>query len=102
MTIIAQPPKIKYLTNKDLLREIHLSKNTYCSFTLPEYSEYDLIVVNLAKINVRTVAEAKRNRAIKMAKQAHEVAVIAGGKKISIKEFEVDYRKVQKQDLVFR
>ena len=102
MTIIAQPPKIKYLTNKDLLREIHLSKNTYCSFTLPEYSEYDLIVVNLAKINVRTVAEAKRNRAIKMAKQAHEAAVIAGGKKISIKEFEVDYRKVQKQDLVFR
>ena len=102
MTIIAQPPKIKYLTNKDLLREIHLSKNTYCSFTLPEYSEYDLIVVNLAKINVRTVAEAKRNRAVKMAKQAHEAAVIAGGKKISIKEFEVDYRKVQKQDLVFR
>ena len=102
MTIIAQPPKIKYLTNKDLLREIHLSKNTYCSFTLPEYSEYDLIVANLAKINVRTVAEAKRNRAVKMAKQAHEAAVIAGGKKISIKEFEVDYRKVQKQDLVFR
>ena len=102
MTIIAQPPKIKYLTNKDLLREIHLSKNTYCSFTLPEYSEYDLIVANLAKINVRTVAEAKRNRAVKMAKQAHEAAVISGGKKISIKEFEVDYRKVQKQDLVFR
>jgi hypothetical protein len=102
MTIIAQPPKIKYLTNKDLLREIHLSKNTYCSFTLPEFSEYDLIVASLAKINVRTVAEAKRNRAVKMAKQAHEAAVIAGGKKISIKEFEVDYRKVQKQDLVFR
>ena len=81
MTIISQPPKIKYLTNKDLLREIHLSKNTYCSFTSPEYSEYDLILPNVSKINVRTVAEAKRNKAIKLGKQAHELAVITGGKK---------------------
>jgi hypothetical protein len=60
MTIVSQPPKIKYLTNKDLLREIHLSKNTYCTFLLPEYGEYDLIIPNLSKINIRTVAEAKR------------------------------------------
>ena len=99
MTII---PKIKYLTNKDLLREIHLSKNTYCSFTDPAYSEYDLIVPNLEKLNIRTIAEAKRNRASKMSKAAHESAVTAAGKKMPAKEFEVDYRKVQKQDLVFR
>ena len=99
MTII---PKIKYLTNKDLLREIHLSKNTYCSFTDPTYSEYDLIVPNLEKLNIRTIAEAKRNRAAKMSKAAHESAVTAAGKKMPAKEFEVDYRKVQKQDLVFR
>ena len=95
-------PKIKYLTNKDLLREIHLSKNTYCSFTDPAYEEYDLIVTTLDKLNIRTIAEAKRNRASKMAKAAHEAAVYAAGKKMPAKEFEVDYRKVQKQDLVFR
>ena len=99
MTIV---PKIKYLTNKDLLREIHLSKNTYCSFTDPAYGEYDLIVTTLDKLNIRTIAEAKRNRASKMAKAAHEAAVYAAGKKMPAKEFEVDYRKVQKQDLVFR
>jgi hypothetical protein len=99
LTII---PKIKYLTNKDLLREIHLSKNTYCSFTDPAYGEYDLIVTNLEKLNIRTIAEAKRNRASKMSKAAHEAAVLAAGKKMPAKEFEVDYRKVQKQDLVFR
>ena len=99
MTIV---PKIKYLTNKDLLREIHLSKNTYCSFTDPAYGEYDLIVTNLEKLNIRTIAEAKRNRAAKMAKAAHESAVAAAGKKMPAKEFEVDYRKVLKQDLVFR
>ena len=91
MTIV---PKIKYLTNKDLLREIHLSKNTYCSFTDPAYSEYDLIVTTLEKLNIRTIAEAKRNRASKMAKAAHEAAVAAAGKKMPAKEFEVDYRKV--------
>ena len=96
------PPKIKYLTNKDLLREIHLSKNTYCSFTKQEYSEYDLIVTSLEKINVRTIAEAKRNRAAKLSKKAHEAAVLAEGKKLSAKDFEIDYKKVAKQDVVFR
>jgi hypothetical protein len=95
-------PKIKYLTNKDLLKEIHRSKNTYCSFQAPEYSEYDLIIPSLDKLNIRTIAEAKRNRAIKLGKQAHEAAVLAGGKKLSAKEFEVDYKKMLKTDLIFR
>jgi hypothetical protein len=95
---MTQPPKIKYLTNKDLLREIHLSKNTYCTFTKPEYHEYDIIVPSLEKINIRTVAEAKRNRASKMTKEAYAAAE----KKKSLKECEVDYKKVNKQDLVFR
>jgi hypothetical protein len=95
-------PKIKYLTNKDLLKEIHRSKNTYCSFTAPEYSDYDLIVPTLEKVNIRTVAEAKRNRASRLSKQAHEAAVIAGGKKLPAKEFEIDYKKIDKKDVVFR
>ena len=95
-------PKIKYLTNKDLLREIHLSKNTYCSYTKSEYSDYDLIVNSLEKINIRTIAEAKRNRASRLSKQAHEAAVAAGGKKLPAKDFEIDYKKINKHDLVFR
>ena len=86
--MITQPPKIKYLTNKDLLREIHLSKATYSSYTQPEYSEYDLILPNVSKINVRTIAEAKRNRATKLSKKAHETAILVGGKKLPAKEFE--------------
>ena len=99
---ITSPPKIKYLTNKDLLREIHLSKNTYCSFTQPEFSEYDLILPNLSKINIRSIAEAKRNRAARLSKEAHEAAVIAGGKKLPAKDFEIDYKKIAKTDVVFR
>jgi hypothetical protein len=95
-------PKIKYLTNKDLLREIHLSKNTYCSFAAPEYSEYDLILPSLEKINVRTIAAAKKNRAARLSKQAHEAAVLAGNKKLPAKDFEIDYKKINKGDVVFR
>jgi hypothetical protein len=102
MTIITTVPKIKYLTNKDLLREIHLSKNTYCSFTAPEFSEYDLIIPNLSKINIRTIAEAKRNQASRLSKGAHAAAVLAGGKKLPAKEFEIDYKKIAKTDVVFR
>jgi len=97
-----QPPKIKYLTNKDLLREIHLSKITYCSFSKPEFSEYDIIVTNLEKINIRTIAEAKRVRATRQAKQNYEAAQTQGNKKISLKDFEIDYKKISKQDVVFR
>jgi hypothetical protein len=96
------PTKIKYLTNKDLLREIHLSKNTYCSYTDPNYSDYDLIVSSLDKINIRTIAEAKRNRASKLSKGAHEAAVAQAGKKMPAKDFEIDYKKIDKQDVVFR
>jgi hypothetical protein len=100
--MIITQPKVKYLTNKDLLREIHLSKNTFCSFTKPEYSEYDLILTSLDKINIRTIAEAKRARAAKLSKQAHEAAMAATGKKTPAKEFEVDYKKVAKDHVVFR
>ena len=94
--------KIKYLTNKDLLAEIHRSKNTFCSYVDPEYHQYDVILPSLEKINIRTIAEAKRNRAARLSKEAHAAAVEAAGKKIPAKQFEVDYRKMEKQDLIFR
>ena len=96
------PPKIKYLTNKDLLKEIHLSKNTYCSFTKPEYSDYDLIVTSLDKLNIRTIAEAKRNRATKLSKRAYEEAQKTSTKKVSPRDYDIDYKKIDKHDLVFR
>jgi hypothetical protein len=98
---MTQPPKIKYLTNKDLLKEIHLSKNTFCSFTKNEYHEYDLIVSSLEKINIRTVAEAKRNRAAKLGKLNYQQALLTD-KKVSAKDFEIDYKKIPKTDLIFR
>jgi hypothetical protein len=93
--------KVNYLNNKDLLAEIHKSKCSYCSFTKPEYHQYDLILPSLEKVNVRTIAEAKRNRAKRLSQQAYEIAK-AENPKVKLAEFEVDYKKINKEDLVFR
>lgn len=93
--------KINYLNNKDLLEEIHLSKNTYCSFAQPEYHRYDIILPSLEKINIRTIAEAKRNKAKRLSQQAYELRK-AAGEKIKQADCETDYRKILKQELVFR
>jgi hypothetical protein len=93
--------KVNYLNNKDLLSEIHKSKNTYCSFVKPEYHQYDLILPSIEKINIRTVAEAKRVKAKRLQQQAFEAAK-ATNIKVKVAEFEIDYKKIEKNDLVFR
>jgi hypothetical protein len=94
--------KVKYLNNKDLLAEIHKSKVTFSSFTKPEYSQHDIILTSLDKINIRTVAEAKRNRAKRLGIIAFNQARESGDKKIKLAEVTPDYKTIQKIDLVFR
>jgi hypothetical protein len=43
--------KANYLNNKDILKEIHKSKTTYCTYTQPEYADYDIILTDLKQIN---------------------------------------------------
>ena len=43
MSLPSRKP-VNYLNNKDILKEIHESKNAYCYFTKPEYHRYDFIV----------------------------------------------------------
>lgn len=93
--------KVNYLNNKDLLEEIHKSKTSYCSFTASEYSTYDLIVKNIDAINIRTVAQAKRNKAKRLTQIEYEKRK-AADPKTKLSECEIDYRKVDKDDLIFR
>ena len=98
MTVQKRTP---YLTNKDLLKEIHKSKNTYCSYLTPEDHQYDLILPSLTKINQKTIAEAKRARADRIAKQAWEQAQLSGVK-TKLDDHAVDWKKIPKTELVFR
>jgi hypothetical protein len=81
------PAKTNYLNNRDILKEIHLSKNTYCSYRDPVNDhQYDIILPTVEKINQRTIAEARRNRADRLKREG----VI------------VDPKKIPNTDLVFR
>jgi hypothetical protein len=93
--------KVNYLNNRDLLAEIHKSKCTYSSFTKPEYHRYDLILAGLEKINIRTIAEAKRSRAKRLSYELYE-AEKKQDSKVKQAEFEIDYKKIEKTDLIFR
>lgn len=75
MTITIKKP-VNYLNNKDILKEIHLSKNSYCSFSKPEYNQYDFIVDYLdnssLEVNLEytsresTIQKARENHALKL------------------------------------
>ena len=93
--------KVNYLNNKDMLLEIHRSKATFCSYIAPEHADYDIILPSVDKINIRTIAEAKRNKAKLQGSRAYEAAK-ASGKKVKMAEFSVDYRKIEKNELIFR
>jgi hypothetical protein len=81
------PAKVNYLNNRDILKEIHLSKNTYCSYRDPVLDhQYDIILPTVEKINQRTIAEARRNRADRLKREGTIV----------------DPKKIPNTDLVFR
>jgi len=84
-----------------MLLEIHRSKSSYCSFTKPEYHQYDIILPSIDKINIRSIAEAKRNQAKRIG-DAEYARRKAAGEKVKQADCEVDYKKIQKTDLIFR
>jgi len=102
MTIGLMPRKTKYLNNRDLLAEIHRSKCSYSSFEKPEYGQHDIILTNLDKINIRTVADAKRAKAKRLGLQAFAAARMSGDKKIKLSECTADYKTIAKTDIVIR
>jgi hypothetical protein len=91
-----------YLNNKDILKEIHKSKLTYCSFTKAEYGEYDMIVADVKKINKKNVLEARRARAERLSKLAQEADFAATGVKKKADEFEIKLKDIADTDVVFR
>ena len=94
--------RVKYLNNRDLLAQIHASKNTYCSYVSPDDAQFDLIVPSLKKINANAIAMARKAKAKRLTQEAWEQAKDAGLKKIKLLDYTVSPRKINKTDLVFR
>ena len=93
---MAGPKKINYLNNKDILKEIHTSKNSYCSFVDPEYHRYDLIIDKPDSDIITSLTYAAKPAQIKTAKEvrATRLSIDAGEK--------LDPKKIPTTDLIFR
>ena len=100
------PIKVKnYLNNKDILKEIHKSKNTYCTYLDPSYADYDMILLDVAKINKKNILEARRLRADRLTRAAFDLANADGTAKANkkkLEDFEVKLKEVAAEDVVFR
>jgi len=87
-TITRATPKTNYLNNRDILKEIHLSKKNYCAFRDPDLDhQYDIILPSVSKINQKSTAEARRNRADRIKRETGEI---------------IDPKKIPNTDIVFR
>jgi len=51
--------KINYLSNKELLSEIHKSKKTYCSYVLEEHANCDHIVDNVKEVTDELIEQVR-------------------------------------------
>jgi hypothetical protein len=97
MSIPTRKP-VNYLNNKDILKEIHSSKNAYCSFLTPEDHRYDYIVdMPLATIE-ESLAHAAKPEVIQEAKETRATRLsIEAGEKDSVSPDSIPVT-----DLVFR
>ena len=92
---IPQKKPVNYLNNKDILKEIHKSKTSYCSFTKNEYHQYDGIIDTPDMPLEKSLAFALKPTQIKKAKLMKSLRLSAeqgltGQRKIDPKTIETD------------
>jgi hypothetical protein len=87
-TFTKTPARVNYLNNRDILKEIHASKNTYCWYRDRDLDhQYDIILPSIDRINQRTIVEARKSRADRIKRETGEL---------------IDQKKIPNTDLVFR
>ena len=92
-----QKKPVNYLNNKDILKEIHLSKNSYCSFVSPEIHQYDIIIdYNDNKSLEDNLEFASRPETIIKAKESRAARLSSDAKE------KIDPETIPTTDLVFR
>jgi hypothetical protein len=97
MSLPSRKP-VNYLNNKDILKEIHESKTTYCYFTKPEYHRYDFIV-DMPQSSIKESLEyAFKPESIQQAKETRALRLsLEQGSKDAVSPDSIDVN-----DLVFR
>lgn len=99
--------KQNYLNNKDILKEIHKSKMTYCFVEDDRYDMYDIIVDSVKDINKQSLKTAKENRAARIQSEGYAEAMLSHDSKDyrnkpKQKDFAVDTDSIDDSEVVFR
>lgn len=100
--------KINYLSNRELLKEIHRSKTSYCEFTDPEYHQYDIIVDSIDEIfwpETQKQALANRNHRVATDNFHEASALYAEGEleeKPRLAQHKEAMAQVEHDELVYR
>lgn len=101
-----QPKKVNYLNNKDMLLEIHRSKNSYCEFDSKDVEDYDLIVENLNDcLTEENLLQAKKKRADRLTQRSIDEYCLKyneTAKKAKSSIQKLDESDIPTTDLVFR
>lgn len=105
MTITAK--KQNYLNNKDILKEIHKSKITFCYVEDDRYDMYDIIVDNIKNIDKKALKQAKENKAARIQSEGYAEAMLGHDSKDyrnkpKQKDFAVDPDSISDDEVVFR
>ena len=106
---MARKKTVNYLNNKDMLREIHASKLSYCYAFDDAYKHFDLILDSADDITEETILAAKTARAAKLSSAAYERGITrwhdelnAAGVKPKQVEFRIQPDEINIKDIVFR
>lgn len=100
---------VNYLNNKDILKEIHASKMTFCSALSDTFERFDHIVLSTDELNNDAIEIAKQNRAARLSSAAYEKGVndwIATDGKPANKpkqaQFRVDPETISSSEIIVR
>ena len=102
--------RVNYLNNKDMLKEIHKSKLSYCYLLDKEHGRYDVIVEKYEDIsNPEIIQLAKESRASQLGYDAFEKAYLDwydNNGKAKDKPRQIDFKispnDISEDDLIFR
>ena len=98
MSLIPHKKPVNYLNNKDILKEIHSSKNTYCTFLKEEYHRYDFIVDMPTSSMEDSLEYAYKPENIQLAKENRAIRLsLENGVKESVSP-----ESIETTDLIFR
>lgn len=89
-----------YLNNKDMLKQIHISKSNHCWFeNREEHHQYDIIVNDVKEITDKNLNIGKQNKADRIQKRSWDDNL---DKKLKQADFAVDPDSFNDDQVVFR